>query len=254
MYGNKVAAAIKVNGQVLREFKDTVYIPFGSEYSILIKNLHSQRAVVNVYIDGDNAVPNGLVIGAFQEIELERKIVNNNLSEGNRFKFIERTEGVEQHRGIKLEDGLIRVEHQFEQPPVQISQWNNSVLRGIPWGQVTASGATFSPSTTYSTTSASLNNVTVSAQGASTSAYVNDTGITVPGSKSTQSFSSTYVGTLESTTHSMVIKLVGDLGNNKPVAKPVTVKQKPKCVTCGRQNKASAKFCQACGTALEIFA
>ena len=29
MYGNKLAAAIKVNGKVLREFKDTVYIPFG---------------------------------------------------------------------------------------------------------------------------------------------------------------------------------------------------------------------------------
>ena len=28
----------------------------------------------------------------------------------------------------------------------------------------------------------------------------------------------------------------------------------PKCVTCGKQNKAHAKYCVECGTALEIFA
>ena len=84
--------------------------------------------------------------------------------------------------------------------------------------------------------------------------YVSDAGITVPGSKSTQSFSTTYVGAMESTTHNLVFKLIGDLGFNKPVSKPVTVKHKPKCVTCGKQNKHNAKFCAECGTALEIFA
>ena len=84
--------------------------------------------------------------------------------------------------------------------------------------------------------------------------YVSDVGITVPGSKSEQRFTETTVGILESTTHSMVIKLAGDLGNNKPIVKPVTVKHKPKCVTCGKQNKAHAKFCVECGTALEIYA
>ena len=118
MYGNKLAAAIKVDGKILREFKDTVYIPFGAEYTILVKNLEGRRAVVNVFIDGDNAVPGGLVLGANQEVELERKIVNNNLREGNRFKFIERTENIENGpRGIKLEDGLIRIEYQFEIEP-----------------------------------------------------------------------------------------------------------------------------------------
>ena len=38
MYLQKLAVAVKVNGKVLREVGDTVYIPFGSEYSILIKN------------------------------------------------------------------------------------------------------------------------------------------------------------------------------------------------------------------------
>ena len=262
MYGNKLAAAIKVNGKVLREFKDTVYIPFASEYTVLIKNLHTTRAVVNVYIDGENAVPGGLVIDPGREVDLERWIKNGNLSEGNRFKFIERTGNIEKNRGIKLEDGLVRIEYQFEIPrPVlniptwttTTTTWNNNLTgatlsdvsystnsvapQGILRGQVTASGAT-------------MNSVNV----AQTTSAVSDVGITVPGSKSEQSFKTAYVGMLETAKHNMIIKLLGDLGDNKPVLKPVTVKHKPKCVTCGKQNKAHAKFCQECGTSLEIFA
>jgi len=294
MYGNKLAAAIKVNGKVLREFKDTVYIPFGSEYSILVKNLEGRRAVINVFIDGDNAVPGGLVLNAFQEVELERKIVNGNLREGNRFKFIERTENIENGpRGIKLEDGLIRIEHQFEQPrPVlnisdqhwkQTQPWTSTPYYGPFYGTNGISGSTgdrFSVTASGSTCQVNVNGMLRGvdyskgeAVKASATSAINqvapqsaelhdgsatmdwcDTGITVPGSKSTQSFQTTTIGLLESTTHAMVIKLLGDLGDNKPVVKPVTVKHKPKCVTCGKQNKAHAKFCVECGTALEIFA
>ena len=251
MYESKMAAAIKVNGKVLREFKDTVYVPFGSEYSITLRNLHTTRSVVHVFIDGDDMVPGGLVLNAGQSIDLERSIKNGNLTEGNKFKFIERTGKVEEHRGIGVEDGLVRIEYQFEQPPRPIV-WNNDIRYGNgiypqggilrnstadwagPAGSVTCS-ATYD---SYSTTSASLNTV------------INDAGITVPGSKSTQTFSTTYIGALESTKHSMVFKLLG----GEAVKQAVTVKHKPKCVTCGKQNKATAKFCIECGTALEIFA
>ncbi len=254
MYGNKLAAAIKVNGKVLREFKDTVHIPFGSEYAITIKNLHTTRAVVNVYIDGDNMVPGGLVLNAGQSVDLERSIKNNNLTEGNRFKFIERTGSVEQHRGIGVEDGLVRIEYQFEQsrPVINVSdlywkstpQWTsntphystNSTLRSM-----NISGSVG--------TSASTDKFFPQASGATMDSYVNDVGITVPGSKSTQTFQTTTVGVLESTVHNLVFKLFGGT-----MPKPITVNHKPKCVTCGKQNKATAKFCTECGTALEIFA
>ena len=243
MYNQKLVASIKANRKILREFKDTVYIPFASEYSILLKNLNTQRAVVHVFIDGEDQTPSGLVLNAGQEIDFERSLKTGSLTEGNKFKFIERTSAVEQHRGIKLEDGIVRVEYQFELPPVNI---NNSFLRDINRGWITASGASGS---TYSSTNASLNSVTASAQG-----FYNDAGVTVPGSKSTQSFSTTYIGALDPTKHTIVLKLLGETPDNKPVANPVTVKAKPKCVTCGKQNKAHAKFCTECGTALEIFA
>lgn len=302
MYGNKLAAAIKVNGKVLREFKDTVYIPFGAEYTILLKNLHTTRAVVNVYIDGDNAVPGGLVIDPGREVDLERWIKNGNLSAGNRFKFIERTASIENGpRGIKLEDGLIRIEHQFEQPRPVINisdlHWKstpaygpyntpiyatNATTTGVSGGlgdrfSVTASGAinqvnvggvlrgvdtSSNGSSTFAAASAAVDkycadngirNKMDAHDGMATMDWC-DTGITVPGSKSEQKFTNVTMGLMESEKHSMVIKLLGDLGDNKPVTKPVTVKHKVKCTTCGRQNKAHAKFCTECGTALEIFA
>jgi hypothetical protein len=281
MYNQKLVASIKSKGKVLREFKDTVYIPFASEYSILLKNLNTVRAVVNVFIDGENVVPGGLVIDPGRTVDLERWIKNGNLSEGNKFKFIERTQAIEDGpRGIKLEDGLVRIEYQFEVPrPVlniptwttTTTTWNtgpyygatgstgtfnvNGVLRSVD----TSKGETVRAMASAATT-ATLNSMNITASGsghegmATMDSYVSDVGITVPGSKSTQSFQTTTVGALDPTVHNIVLKLVGDLGDNKPVTKPVTVAHKPKCVTCGKQNKAHAKFCSECGTALEIFA
>lgn len=255
MYNQKLVASIKANSKVLREFKDTVYIPFASEYSILLKNLNTVRAVVNVFIDGENVVPGGLVIDPGRTVDLERWIKNGNLSEGNKFKFIERTTAIEDGpRGIKMEDGLVRVEYQFEIPRPVIN-WNSTPYYGSTLTRgISASGSTgdwASPMGATYSTNASLNSLNVTASAAS---FQNETGITVPGSKSTQSFQHVTVGALDPTVHNIVLKLVGDLGNNKPVEKAVTVKAKPKCVTCGKQNKAHAKFCSECGTALEIFA
>jgi hypothetical protein len=82
----------------------------------------------------------------------------------------------------------------------------------------------------------------------------NDAGITVPGSKSTQKFTTVTMGALDPEKHVIVLKLLGETADNKPVMQPVTVQHKPECVTCGHRNKAHAKFCSQCGTALEIFA
>jgi hypothetical protein len=311
MYSNKLVTSLKANGKILREFKDTVYIPFGSEYSFLIKNLHSTRAVVNIFIDGEDVVPGGLVVDAGREVDLERFVKNGNLREGNKFKFIERTESIENGpRGVKLEDGLVRVEFQYEQPRPVLNipdqywnkqVYNNNLARGFGNSGTSGStgdwcapaGATYSTSEYKGTTdkftltasgsvsqmnvggvmrgidyskngeataqaaSAAINqvapNTTEYHDGCATMDW-NDVGITVPGSKSEQKFQHVTMGTMEPTKHTMVIKLLGETPGNKPVLKPVTVKHKPKCVTCGKQNKANAKFCTECGTALEIFA
>jgi hypothetical protein len=271
MYSNKLVASLKANGKILREFKDTVYIPFGSEYSFLIKNLHTTRAVVNIFIDGDDVAPGGIVVDAGREVNLERYIKNGNLSEGNRFKFIERTSAIENGpRGVKLEDGLIRIEFQYEKPYVP-PQWSNSswiaasgstlasynvngMMRSVDFsknGEITAQAASASVDK-YCADNGIINKIEAH-DGMATMDW-NDVGITVPGSKSEQKFQQVTMGAMETEKHSMVIKLLGETPDNKTVIKPVTVDRKPKCITCGKQNKAHAKFCSECGTALEIFA
>lgn len=265
MYHQKLVASIKSKGKILREFKDTVYIPFSCEYSILLKNLNTVRAVVYVFIDGENVVPSGLVLNAGQEIDLERSIKNNNLNEGNKFKFIERTGNIEQHRGIKLEDGLVRVEYCFERvyrSSMLDYAWNDnrvygsptvgnpSILRGVNISATYSDPITASASVPTKSAKSLTNDMTVSAS----SFAPNDVGITVAGSKSEQKFQTASWFATESEKHTIVLKLLGETAENTPVQTPITVKHKPKCTTCGKQNKATAKFCSECGTHLEIFA
>lgn len=278
MYNNKCVVAAKANGKILREFKDTIFVPFGTEYSLLIKNLDTVRAIFNIFIDGENVVPGGLVVNGKQEINLERWIKNGNLHEGPKFKFIERTAGIEKHRGIKLEDGLIRIEFQFEKRSQSIQldpvywkgndypRWHdNYILRGLG-GSTSIGGAsgsagdiwcqaTLSSADAPIAKSAIINQVNASAQLSATSATqsLNDVGITVPGSKSDQKFSTASWFPTESETHTMVFKLLGETLDNKRVLDPVTVTSKTKCTTCGIQSKRNAKFCGHCGTALELF-
>ena len=295
MYSNKLVASLKANGKILREIKDNVLLPFGCEYSLLLKNLNTVRAVVNVFIDGEDQCPGGLVLNAGQEIDLERSIKNNNLNEGNRFKFIERTGAVEAGpRGIKLEDGIIRIEFQFEKyvAPSQTlwgstwnDQWKNSNLcypagaRNIgstsgSLGNFTNVGGVMRSIDTskgeFVKTQASQNinqycadnNIQCSAQSVhdgmatmdSYSPPKNDIGITVPGSKSEQKFYTATMGALDPEKHSIVLKLLGEMAGGEKILSPLTVHYKPKCQTCGKQNKATAHFCSECGTALEIFA
>lgn len=274
MYNQKLVASLKAKGKILREFKDTVYCPFGAEYSILLKNLNTVRAVVNVYIDGEDMVPGGLVLLAGQEVDLERSVKNGNLTEGNRFKFIERTSAIEQHRGIKLEDGLIRIEYQFETPVMstyiktdwQNKEWVPGHWRDKPYnvnGMLRSVDYSAGENTRLSATSATnatlkFMNMSVSSSvhdGAATMDWcANETGITVPGSKSEQRFQTTTIGALDPVKHTIILKILGETESNQPIREPITTKYKPKCITCGKQNKATAKFCTECGTALEIFA
>ena len=273
MYNQKLAMAVKVNGKVLREFKDTVFLPFGAEYSLLIKNLNTVRALVRISIDGNEVVDGGLIVEANSEIELER-MVKTNLNEGNRFKFIERSDAVEQHRGVKLEDGIIRVEYQFEDvtryrhpvltyvaPTYTQPYWANDILVGSNMTQTMSTSASSSSVLRH----AASNNITASAAstftghpGVTCSDFVeqgyNDAGITVPGSVSNQKFSKVSGFRVLPEEHVMIFKLLGETLDNAPIRQPVTVKAKPKCVTCGKQNKAHAKFCSTCGTALTVIA
>jgi hypothetical protein len=288
MFKENLIVAVKANNRVLREFKDITYIPFGTEYKLFIKNLDTRRVQVRVSIDGTDATEGtSLVIDGNSEVEFERFIKKGNLKEGNKFKFIERTSNIEKHRGSKADDGIIRVEYQFEHiyQPVTTqtisTTWNNdwyytsptppfggyyqdnySVYKGSP-APTSISGSSVTRGMMKSANINNVFNATATASIATDTSQLtmnsaqaqslNDVGITVPGSHSTQEFKTTGWFPVESTKHVITLKLLGESPEGKKVAAPVTVKAKPTCTTCGRVNKATSKFCSECGTSLTIF-
>ncbi len=271
MYNEKLAVAIKSAGKVLREFKDQVYLPFGSEYSLLIKNMNTVRALVTVTIDGTD-VGDGteFVINPNSSVDLERSITNGNMEQGNRFKFIERTASIEQHRGIGVEDGLIRVEFKYERQPGPL--YRPLPFNGDPWVQLyNKTGSSPDPMWSYTSTTHTSNSSATPRNGgspfrsmqaqaqaqrdgsvANEELTLSDAGITVPGSVSDQQFTSVASFPTEHKSHVIVLKLMGETEDSKPVKRPVNVKTKPKCTTCGRLGKATANFCTNCGTSLTI--
>jgi len=114
MYNAGLVCVVKVNGRILRESMDEVYLPFNSEYSILIKNLESRKALVNISIDSQDVLDgNSLIIGPNEESEL-KGFMNGNKAK-NKFKFIQKTKEISEFRGDKIDDGIIRLEYWFEQ-------------------------------------------------------------------------------------------------------------------------------------------
>lgn len=276
MYNQKLAVAIKARGKILREFKDAVYIPFASEYTILVKNLNSVRVRFRVHVDGTNATEGiWLVVNPNSELELERFVVAGNMNQGNRFKFIEKTDAVSNYRGDKVDDGLIRIEYQFEQQASKIEPVQDQMYRPFndyTWyrdryilndrtpligGRPDIYCSTASPLRTFSAdppTAISQNFVgnIVEAKYCANSTPVDGclsaAGITVPGSISEQKFTSTPTLKIDGQTHTMIIRLLGEIETGEPVKKAVTVKSKVKCITCGTVSKATSKFCPNCGT------
>jgi hypothetical protein len=122
MYDSKFVVAIKAGGKILRETKDLVHLPFGSEFSVLVKNLNSRRAKFTLHIDGTDVLDGEeIIVNANSEVEMKRFIRNGNMNEGNAFKFIERTAAIEDGpRGVKMDDGVVRVEFWFEKQPDQV--------------------------------------------------------------------------------------------------------------------------------------
>lgn len=253
MYSKKFVASIKCGGRIMREQDDTVFLPFGSEYSLLLKNLNSSRALVHIEIDGEQVLPNGLIVNTNQSIDLERFVVNGNLNKGPRFKFIEKTEQISDHRGDKIDDGIVRISYQFENPivPVYHDIWTwpcygSITVNDSRYGYITSND---SSGDDFVMRCQSSNNISVNSDIDNVQTICDDVGITVKGSESDQKFISGSIGCLEYEKHVIVLNIRGQI-DEQSVDSPVTVSRKIKCNICGKKNKSSNKFCGNCGNNL----
>lgn len=112
------------------------------------------------------------------------------------------------------------------------------------------SGSGSASSCNFSSQSVSSQNSQTMDWGVNKSATpVNDSGITVGGSLSTQSFTSMSGFPLEAQSVVLTLRLRGEVAG-KPVVQPVTVDHKVHCRVCGQVSKSSAGFCSRCGASL----
>lgn len=261
MYKNHFVAAMKVDGKVLREDGEKVYIPFGKEYAIHLANLDQTRsAVVEIEIDGKNITRNGIILRPGQEFDLERAL-EDDMNKGNKFKFIERTGAIEAHRGVGTKDGLVIIKFQHEKarayvPPytgIRTPGWPSDVARGplrtYSKGFLGSAGDNVLYSTNSVTASASANSGELT-RGVSTQS-VNQVGITGKGSESNQSFVQGYIGELEPEVKTIIFQLLGKIGTEE-VAKPVEVKTRKVCSLCGKKYDSNVKYCSDDGNFLEF--
>ena len=268
------------NGQILREIRnpgsDDVRLPFGSEYSIRFKNLNSTRAAISVSIDGEDVLDgHRLVVDANETTDLEGFMKGSSVR--NKFRFIQKTDEISDHRGDKIDDGLLRIEYQFEKPPTQYAprydkfwlhdtiggSWGNEIyykdgLPPIGSGNVLRSRETRTCGGDIRMQSSNFDRGMDQAKSlidnnAFDNSFENqvDEGITVKGSQMNQHYNRTYLGQMEEQTHVIIFNLKGSTGKEKKIVKkPVTVKTKITCETCGRKYNARTKFCPNCGTCL----
>jgi hypothetical protein len=244
MFKNNFVVAVKASGKVLREFDDTVYLPFGTEYSILLKNLFRKKVKVHVKIDGQDALDGkSLIIDPHDSIDLKRFIKNGNLDAGNAFKFIEKTDKIEKHRGNRAEDGLITVEYEFE------ANWNigggicNSFTKGRDiWEYDTSYPKVWCKASGHTSNYSAIVN----------SVNTNTSGITAPGSIQEQKFTPAGLFIGDGVKHVLTMQLKGLVKGQQEVTKPVTVTQLKRCSMCGTSVRQVAKFCHECGSSVEI--
>jgi hypothetical protein len=255
MYKQNFVAVVKCDGKILREQdSDVVYLPFGSEYSILLKNKDNRRSLVSIEVDGQNVLNNHKLIVNGNETQ-EIKGFMKDMINTNRFRFIHKTKEIQRHRGDKIDDGLIRITYQFEKyksEPVVVTYTGQATYtprfsKGLSSHDVYTHSFGSAFSSIRDCCSTSLNSVTTM----DCSAPLSEEGITVKGSKINQNYSYGNIDSLESNIYTIVLHLKGLIGNKVKIQAPITTRIKLKCSSCGRKNKSINKFCYNCGTFLE---
>jgi len=273
VYSHKFVAVVVCKGQIVRELRedsdDVIRLPFGADYSIRLKNLHSERAIVSIEIDGQDVLDGTqIVVDANETADIEGFMKGHTVR--NKFRFIEKTQQISKHRGDYIEDGIIQVSYQFEKPkpPVRPYHWHrswgkryggrrrgdgiilndtfdNSPIIGSSMDDSYGAGACASQNVMRSC----FNDDTLSAPDSFTKkGLASEDGITVAGADTHQHFNTTYVGALETQSHSIVIRILGQTKEGKKFTRPKITRRKVQCPTCGNRNNSRVKYCPTCGT------
>jgi hypothetical protein len=246
MYKEKFIAVIKNKGKILRDENGTVRLPFGSTYSILLRNRNSVKAVANVEVDGEDVLQKyGIIVPPNQSVEIAGWM--RSMDKTNKFKFIRKTKEIQDFRGDRLDDGLVRIEYTFEKlsipEPIMIKNPWEVRYKGNDWNwnyYDTSTGFTVPLTGISSNTITSYN----------CSAPLKDEGITAKGKMIDQEYQYGSTDLLENVSHVIILKLRGISMAGQKVKKVITTRSRTQCDICGRKWKSNVKYCGNCGNCL----
>ena len=263
-YEQQFVAVVEQGGMVLGEHDGMVRMPFGEDYGLRLKNLGSRRAVVSVSIDGEDVLGGKRIVA---EPDSETRLDGFMDQAGRvrrRFRFVQKTEEIIEHRGDRLDDGVVRVEFRFERERPEVrrvmtvyDEWYNyrpwrpydpwrPYVHPLVWRDdfpTTTWGALIT--TTGALTCSAIPCTLTASQGP-----MADEGITVKGGRAEQDFRPVCTDELEKASYVIVIRLRGTNRAGQPVKRAVTTRQRLACPTCGRESRSDAEYCSKCGTAL----
>lgn len=230
---NGFVLAILSGNKVLREINKEVFLPFGSEYKIRVKNPKLHRVGVKFFVDGTE-ISNGLIVlDPKQTFDLRRMIVDGDIDKGPKLVFESKN-----HSGIQdptaSDLGNVTVEFYSEQSR------HISIIKSLE--EIRCTNNTPDLTHLYST------NWTTSASPHDSQVLMSSTrqvGGTVPGAVTEQSFLSTNFECSSTADVTMTLKI---LGTKNPVYVQDT--RNVYCHICGNKCKYGSNFCSSCGTKL----
>ena len=281
MYHNKLVVGIYAGSKKLAEDGQNVFVPFGTEYEIHLKNVSPRRMAVQVDIDGKDVMEGKQLLLEPNKLVKLKRFYEGSAKEGSAFKFIQMTDKIAGHRGERIDDSMIRISYWMEKEKRERYYtvfkyvdpfpfwWGGGVWigerRSIQWGagpnnvqQSLTNGNNFDSGSSSAFFCSARNAApTAGAQAKLQHEIIPmevepDKGITVPGSDVKQEFTDAYIGELEATGSVMILHLVGQVGEEK-VERPVLESTVLVCETCGFKSNPQAKFCPECGTKLKRF-
>lgn len=228
---------ILTNGQVLREVNGEVFLPFGTEYVVRVKNYTSKRCGITIKIDGSYIHPDStkIIVNANDTIDIERMMVDGDLNKGPRLKFVSVNDPRVSDPG-NHKNGLVEVTFYDEIEPITYvpytysNPWwtpgpfgDNEFLRGKP---------IITCDTSYSC------NVNCNSL---------QDGATIAGSTSEQKFRCTNVNLSSIPSLKLQLRLKG-IKEDRPIFVKDT--RSKYCSQCGKKCRFRDKFCSRCGAKL----
>ena len=238
MFKSNLVVAVKAEDKYLTDQGNKVYLPYGTEYSLFFRNKDKRKALIGpIYIDGKDVLNGNRMIVDSSETWLFEGFYESNEEQSHRFKFIEKTDKIVDHRGNGPEDGLISVEFKFEKPHMPYVHTYVS----SPYGSLNyPPGVRNFSNTLYSTAIGSVS--------ANVQASVDLGGITGKGNEVEQEYNSGHIGVTED--HDVLTFGLYGANSEGKVTQILTSKTKVECNLCGTKNSPTGKFCSECGNHL----